>query len=756
VPPDPTVIGYEFYDSLIPALDAGTYTVTTTHELTDIDTGDYFATPDVHTLEVTAPLFTLPAESVHAVYPPGGSVGRYNHTLVHIALDRAPLPWERRAVPADGSVPWVALLVFAAGELPGDPEAIGLVQSQRVGDLLSATDAIAPASPPSDATELLETSCTTVDVPAKLFLEIAPRQDELALLAHVRKGEGETSLNVRSARTRAQSRRGSVREPTLRGLGSDDDPSIHPDLHAVIIGNRFPSPVGGQYVAHLVSLDGFGAYLGPNPPPPTDKPLRMVSLHAWSFRSLDDAGASFAEVVAKLAAPGAHSAATLTLRLPLKEATGDARDRLSQGYTPVAYGLGSGEHTYAWYRGPLTPVAAQPVPVPKSVATTPSADAWLVYLEQYGIFDVSYAAAWTIGRSLALADAAFSAALMKWRQAARQAAGRLLRGHGRVGSAVTGARLAYDGLEPVALLDERPALTRFEHLLARGIADQDRMKPRPRRQPPTVKVKPAAALRTHLADGAVRAALKAALAESTDPVLDWLDRLALLYPLPFDHVIPHADLLPNESLRFCYLDRGWQQALLYGALSIGVATSLDADLTALLHEALDLTSAPVTGFVVRSAVVAEWPSLRVHVYGTKPSGGTGELDFIRADILGADVAMILVAGILDKVVLAEPPQALHFGFDRLEDGTRSTTGITLRDLSPKDAGRELPGTRLVDFEATFFRHRGTAEAALRVLEVASLRDAIAKTLGQAVTPAGLAIELVRSAQQITFAHARRS
>ena len=41
---------------------------------------------------------------------------------------------------------------------------------------------------------------------------------------------------------------------------------------------------------------------------------------------------------------------------------------------------------------------------------------------------------------------------------------------------------------------------------------------------------------------------------------------------PFSYLVPDADLLPPESIRFFYLDRDWTDALVQGALSVGTIT----------------------------------------------------------------------------------------------------------------------------------------------------------------------------------------
>ena len=55
----------------------------------------------------------------------------------------------------------------------------------------------------------------------------------------------------------------------------------------------------------------------------------------------------------------------------------------------------------------------------------------------------------------------------------------------------------------------------------------------------------------------------------------FLARLRLLNGVPFSYLVPDADLLPIESIRFFYVDRAWTDALVQGALSVGTITTAD-------------------------------------------------------------------------------------------------------------------------------------------------------------------------------------
>lgn len=59
-------------------------------------------------------------------------------------------------------------------------------------------------------------------------------------------------------------------------------------------------------------------------------------------------------------------------------------------------------------------------------------------------------------------------------------------------------------------------------------------------------------------------------------VVSWLSRLRLLEGVPFPYIVPSEGMLPNESIRFFHVDRNWLDALVDGALSVGIIDSRGA------------------------------------------------------------------------------------------------------------------------------------------------------------------------------------
>jgi hypothetical protein len=198
---------------------------------------------------------------------------------------------------------------------------------------------------------------------------------------------------------------------------------------AVIIANRLPQP-GRTSTVHLVSVEkrfekGKGG--GPNEygfnyqeKDPGNNLIRFVSLKSWSF-ACEDEKQSFKHLLMQLNNEPA------TLRLP--DGPASAQRLLSQGYVVVPHHFRQGAQTVSWFRGPLAPgknVSPMMMPVSSDDESKPdkklmqlparSADELVRYDPAFSMFDVSYAAAWELGRLLALQDKGFSTSLYQWKR----------------------------------------------------------------------------------------------------------------------------------------------------------------------------------------------------------------------------------------------------------------------------------------------------------------------------------------------------
>ena len=217
---------------------------------------------------------------------------------------------------------------------------------------------------------------TVIDIPLSLLRDIIPYNEELPYLAHARQVD---TGNKAAEATNA------------KGWFSS------------LICNRLPAK-GKTSSVFLVSLEGQGAYLQPNSPGAADSLVRMVVLYRWSFEAK---GLDFEKLVNNLN----DGAAPYRIVVDAPISNQAVKDALHYGYTALNQQFRQGSRSISWYRGPL---------VPANIAKPPNymfsaADGALRFDAESGMFDVSYGAAWQLGRLLALENPGFSEAINNWK-----------------------------------------------------------------------------------------------------------------------------------------------------------------------------------------------------------------------------------------------------------------------------------------------------------------------------------------------------
>jgi hypothetical protein len=310
--------------------------------------------------------------------------------------------------------------------------------------------------------------------------------------------------------------------------------------------------------------------------------------------------------------------------------------------------------------------------------------------------------------------------------------------------------------------------------------------------------------------------LTGAARDVPEDVASWLGRLVLLYGVPLSYLVPDEQMLPEESLRFFFLDPVWIQHLVQGACSIGSNGYGDALIDRAMdrwvqpnqppataagggtvtrsaagvrdrlrhqHEGAPLPADgadldwPLTGFLLRSAVVSGWRGLEVMAYRSvaadekqrlSRSGLTAEqqakleregvapLKALRIEQLSPDVLLGLFNGMIAQLVVRQPQEGLHFGLARR--GASCTK--SLREMgyrNPERTGELLPGEPL-DLTAL-----GLMREAQGVIDVAALAARMQDTLARAgdlaqdpvkhafrFTSAEFAVQMIEAAGEFTF------
>lgn len=768
-----------FYDAYVPALEAGNWSIRVEHAIehagaplnVDAD-GAVVPLGAVQEVVVAAPQFAIPASAVVHRYPPPASTGRYGTVLPHVVFSDPMLPWARGMAGGGAPTPWLALLVFAESELVGGESSPTRSIATTVAEFLRPVEGEVRPAIEREYDVADDDACTYIRVPAAVFREIAPRLGELRYLAHCRRSD------TGDRATSAQAEDG---------------------LHAVVVANRFPAAPAApdtppvKSIVHLVSVEGLEPYLVDEPDFGGAETVALLSLASWTFQTLpehlEDFSGLFDALVRSEYDGEAYAPEKLLLRLPPPSGVpgGDpAARRLRDGFVPLAYHTRTGEETFAWYRGPLVPVRTTAIEKPAPFA---SGDAAIVYDEANGVFDLSLAAAWQIGRAAALADRTFGERVLDLRRRVHFVMDHLLhRLESAAHDADDVATARYDasaqdtlaGLLDTMLLQTAGAASAAVPADA-DAAGTDAVDDGGGGDDGSGAGDARAALEAFLARPEVQARLAAVAETDLEPIARWLGRLVLLYPVPFDYLVADARLLPAESIRFFYVDRNWIGALVDGALSIGVASTRDTLLHAVLYERLvagaleaaarerrgrgggaptpDAGDGPISGLLLRSAVVSGWPNLAV-----RPRVGDGDalLPILRLDHLSPDVLFCLIQGVPDAIEFAEPPEGFRFGVD--DDGC-----VPLRNLvaptqeGDPPLGAQLPGDPMFLVRdptgATAACLRSAASRVLRlapdvddglVRKLAAANAAAAGTPPSPLGPGAFALQMVKSPEAILF------
>ena len=368
-----STVKVQFIQHRQPPLDSGTYTVeveqkvktkqsdkipeqTFSKELTFYVDGHRFA--------------PLTPDVIYAVFPPAGNLGEYSNALPHIILKRGTLPWERTIKSTNSDLPWLALLLFQESEKP-EPQTIKLKELKATsGNTKFPTFIYEPGQNDEDVV-------TVIDVPKNILEKILPPEKDLTLLASVNQ------------------------------ITNENDKPLSEPL-ATILGNRLPKK-GEVSTVHLVALEerynsGTFDYQGAGP----NDFIRLVSLASWSFTCVNSKH-NFDALLKEI------DREPDTLRLPSQN-NHPAKQYLDLGYVPLHHALRQGDKTVSWYHSPLSTGQSQD----KLTDTVAIADQLMRYDPNTGMFDVSYAMAWQLGRMLTLQNQPLAVEIFNWKRSKAQ------------------------------------------------------------------------------------------------------------------------------------------------------------------------------------------------------------------------------------------------------------------------------------------------------------------------------------------------
>jgi len=589
-----------FFEYQKPALDSGEYSITVQQTICLTENknsqNQYTFPPNGKTTSINVSVygerFSLDPAAVHAMFPPEGSLGDHSTVMTHIALKRLTFPWERSANvqndPENSKLyPWVALLLFDETEInKGD-----VIQQIVTLNEISTKSVTLPDGKETKAyfPEVIKETgqkdsdkITIIDVKKSLLEAMMPTGEELKLLTHVRKG-GETDT------------------PRLKLNQGEETGTTE---LAVVVGNRLPKAESGSSV-FLVSVENRynGTTFDYKNAQPDDY-IRLVSFKSWSFACTEKEGKTFKELI-----EGIRSG---TIQYPqpkyAKPAdTNPLKKYLYRGYLPLPHYLRNGDFTYSWYHSPLTNQMVNPEFCDSKKNMPEFGDALLRYLSDMGMLDVSYAAAFELGRVLAIESPTFSSTLYQWKHNLKTAF------HEK----------SQETIQPSDVL-------LFKSSSKRVLCEL---------HPP-------------------------------DVIETWFEELAVLKHIPFNYLVPDEQMLPSESIRFFKMDLHWQECLFWGTLSIGPPLGgndgLKKDVLGECKNWLSPRLSEKSGFILRSAIVSGYPDVMADARNGIPENGN--LKIIRMECLAPDVLFCLFDGDINTVDLYLKPEGIHFGVEGKNDG----------------------------------------------------------------------------------------
>jgi hypothetical protein len=434
------------YPSIRPALGAGGYAA----ELEQTIEAGGPIDPVTRYFEVTGPRFLLAAPELHSVFPPPNAEGAFSMRLPQIAFKRRTLPWERESngEPLERRPPWLALIVLAEGEVRA---ALGVTETGTC-DVLEVTRTVVDRVFPTEdelpllchvrETNLQDTEFAGSDDDGFVSVVISnrlpqpghqygaylvslegrfdelpdprPPQDDigpaliypfdaqaelLQTVSFERSGSSSTDLTSTalpewaSAERAAGRARGrwleTVEAAEGEGAGADEVPRAQ---------------IGTGFVAHDVDLARLEALIGVE----VVELLRFPVLAHWNFTCSGER--DFQSLMENL---DVGLLGTLPRPAAGELPAADAPEVAPTGHLVLAHRTRRGEPARTWYRGPLTPRELRrrdPTVPPYYVADQARR------IGEDGREDLSEAAAFELGRLLALSDPRFVAELQGWRR----------------------------------------------------------------------------------------------------------------------------------------------------------------------------------------------------------------------------------------------------------------------------------------------------------------------------------------------------
>ena len=154
-----------------------------------------------------------------------------------------------------------------------------------------------------------------------------------------------------------------------------------------------------------------------------------------------------------------------------------------------------------------------------------------------------------------------------------------------------------------------------------------------------------------------------------ESIIDWLAQLILLHHIPFNNLVADENLLPNESLRLFYLDKNWTNALLDGALSIGIHSERDLMFQQAMNDIIRretnkklspqttdnqaIQLGTISGLILRSSIVSNYKGLEITAFEENEM----PVNTLRIERLASNILFVLFDTVPTKIEIKAPSES---------------------------------------------------------------------------------------------------
>lgn len=688
--PPPLDPGFEELNSFYkPGLTAGPHTITVSQNIAApagaTGPDNTLVLSSTQKFNVVAPRYSLPSGEIHSVYPPQGHADHLD-ILPHVVVTDPLLPWERIGSPSENQqstssdeqrnrVPWLALLTFTQDEvripsaqLAGDGRifASDQVQSTTMSINMTIND-LWNAKAGTIVTPISQNDVDKPDGTTKADFVFVP---STLFTSHVAACDPKTGVPISGQKVPSVDRYkylSHVRRINTAGMavaGVEDN-----GIFGVVVSHRVGPLAITQpqtVVCHLVSIEGVEEFLTL---PISAQYVGLCSLYSWSYQCLPSDSVNFYDALRNLGKTADVLRVSPSIYEPLVTSTEPTKQRIGQrlqdGFTMSRYRVQTGETTAAMWHGPFVPsTVAYPLAAKNIWNSQSNFSTDLQILDKdIGILDITYSAAWQLGKTLAIQDQSFASAFSRLRSTIHDTAWQTAKSETLGDKHITTLDVLPRLADNVKLLEtlhtikqEGPApLDRWHRKSNTPRQDLSFWSPSIREKFPRLALQTAKRLAASDGDANGGSPLYNELNQPNSSdwaiVLKWvLDKLFFI-DIPAHYLITDPSNLPVESLRFFAIDKNWTDAFLDGALSIAnhleqtddtVREAIKAQIQTYLNTTDPVLGykppIPTYGFFLRSQIVTQFPDLIV----TAPrEEGNIEPPILRQINLSTDVMLVL-------------------------------------------------------------------------------------------------------------------